>query len=94
MTIFTASPANSGLGVINSSMHGVDAPMTQGENYAFSTILVIAMSTLVGYMLLVRSLRYRDLEMIKHKYSFANDEHNYKDMSVKTAQEIYRNIAA
>ena len=94
MTIFTAGPANSGLGVINSSMHGVDAPMTRGENYAFSTILVIAMSTLVGYMLLVRSLRYRNLEMIKHKYGFANDEHNYKGMSVETAQEIYRNIAA
>ncbi|KAL2055695.1 hypothetical protein ABVK25_003939 [Lepraria finkii] len=45
-------------------------------------------------MLLVRSLRYRNLEMIKHKYSFANDGYNYKDMSVETAQEIYRNIAA
>ena len=87
-------PANSGLGVINSSMHGVDAPMTQEENYAFSTILVIAMSTLIDYMLLVRSLRYRNLEMIKHKYGFANDEHNYKDVSVETAQEIYRNNAA
>lgn len=49
---------------------------------------------LVGYMLLVRSLRYRNLELIKHKYSFANDGYNYKDMSVETAQEIYRNIAA
>ena len=45
MAIVTAGRANSGLGVINSSMHGFDAPMTQGENYAFSTILVIALSS-------------------------------------------------